>query len=158
MGYTLEIGELETTIEKDGLNSYIDHSVKSEHHDEAPAYGEPTDNSNGRWPSYTAWHDFARFVDLEDLFYNKSTGLLREHPGCIPLVQEHKKIIDKAYKAFYKKYPNCKAGFSPKSLEDEFFEDKDWPLENVWAVRLEWLKYWVDWALTNCENPVFYNS
>ena len=62
-------------------------------------------------------------------------------------------------KKLYEKYPNCRAGYSTKINEKEgFFEDIDWPAENNHAVRLEWLKYWVDWALENCECPVFYNS
>lgn len=159
MGYTLTIGELETSWDdSDGLESTIRNSAKGEFHDKAPSFGEPTDGSNSRWPSYTAWHGFTRFVDLEDLFYSKETGLLREHPGCFPLTKEHKEIVDKAYKAFYEKYPNCKAGFSPNANDIFSEEDKDWPEENTWAARLEWLKYWVDWSLTECKKPVFYNS
>lgn len=158
MGYTLTIGELETTITDDGLESCVWNQAKNVHLDNAPAFGEPTDYTSSRWPSYTAWANFARFVDLYDFFYDKSTGLIRQHPGCVPLKKEHKEIIDEAYKKFYEKYPNAKAGFSPKEKEDMFFEDKDWPEENAYAVRLEWLKFWVDWALENCKNPVFENS
>jgi hypothetical protein len=158
MGYTLRIGELTTTISQDGLESYIDNSAEVEHLENAPAFGEPTDHTNSRWPSYSAWHDFARFVDLEDFFYDKETGLLRKHPGCVPLVKEHKEIFDEAYANFYKKYPNAKAGYSPKVLSDAFVEDKDWPEENNYAARLEWLKFWLDWAFENCKIPVFYNS
>jgi hypothetical protein len=159
MGYTLKIGELKTEWDdSDGIESRIHNCAEGVHHDNAPAFGEPTDGENSRWPSYSAWHNFTRFVDLEDLFYNKDTGLLREHPGCFPLVKEHKEIIDKAYKAFYEKYPNCKAGFSPNVKDIFSEEDKSWPEENTWAVRLEWLKYWVDWSLKNCKHPVFYNS
>ena len=159
MGYTLKIGQLETTIQNEGLESEIRHDVKDEEFSEAPAYGEPTDNSNSRWPSYTSWHNAMRFVGLEDLMFNKETGLIREHPACFPLTAEHKKIIDKAHKEFYEKYPKCTPGYSPK-LDDSkgIYEDPDWPNENDMAVRLEWLKYWVDWALSNCHTPVFYNS
>src|SRR3972149_4695192 len=31
-------------------------SAEGSHHDNAPSFGDPTDRSNGRWPSYTAWH------------------------------------------------------------------------------------------------------
>src|SRR3972149_4765324 len=160
MGYNLRVGELQTLWDdSDGLESIIRNSAEGAHHDNAPSFGEPTDGSNGRWPSYTAWHDFTRFVDLEDFFYSKETRLLRSHPGCFPLTKKHKEIIDKAYEKFYKKYPNAKAGFSPKINEEKgVWEDKDWPEENTWAVRLEWLKYWVDWAIKECEQPVFYNS
>jgi hypothetical protein len=90
--------------------------------------------------------------------YDTENGLIRNHPGCVPLTKEHKEIIDKTYKEFYEKYPNCKAGYSPKMDEAKGIYDNKWPKENSYAVRLEWLKYWIDWALENCKNPVFYNS
>jgi len=159
MGYTLTIGQLTTEIENEGLESYIRNDAEAARLDNAPAYGEPTDFTNSRWPSYSSWADAMRYVDLYDLFFNKETGLIRQHPGCVPLVKEHKEIIDAAYTAFYKKYPNAKAGYSPKINEHErIFEDPDWPMYNNMATRLEWLKFWVDWALENCSKPVFYNS
>jgi hypothetical protein len=158
MGYTLRIGELETTVEYEGLESYISNDAKSETHENAPAFGEPTDNSNSRWSAYLCWSNSMRFVGLYDFMFNNETGLIRHHPDCVPLVKEHKEIIDKAYKEFYEKYPNCKAGYSLKTLQDFFYHDAEWPEENSYATRLEWLKYWVDWALENCKYPVFYNS
>ena len=158
MGYSLRIGELKTYIVDEGLESRIRNTAEPVELPESPAFGEPTDNSNSRWPGYSSWAKAMRFVGLHDFMYNTSTGLLREHPGCFPLVKEHKEIIDEAYKKFYEKYPNCKPGFSPKDEDDLFSEDPDWPEENSWAVRLEWLKFWVDWALVNCKQPVFYNS
>lgn len=156
MGYTLIIGELKTEVIQDD-GGYIYNTAELTNHDDAPAFGEPTDHENSRWPSYTAWANAMRFIGLEELMHNKNTGLLRNHPGCIPLTKEHKEIIDKAYIAFYEKYPNAKAGYSTKvnAFGDD---DPDWPEENSYAVRLEWLKYWVDWALENCKQPVFYNS
>lgn len=165
MGFTLKIGELEIV----GINNLkdpfshndtMDGHVQDVERSDAPAFGEPTDYTNTRWPSYTAWHNAVKFIGLEKLFNDKKTGLLREHPGCFQITEKHKKIIDKAHKDFYKKYPKCKPGFSKKLKDDfdNFVDDKDWPQENSYAVRLEWLKYWVDWALKNCKHPVFYNS
>jgi hypothetical protein len=98
------------------------------------------------------------FIGLSDLMYNNEHGLLRSHPGCFPLTKAHKKAIDEARKNFYKKYPNCKPGYEPG--KDIFLTDPDpsWPIQNSYATRLEWLKFWVDWALKNCSQPVFYNS
>ncbi len=125
MGYNLGIGQLEISITDEGLDSYIDISFKAEKHKNAPAYGEPTDFTNSRCPSYTSWHESMKFVGLKDLFFNKYTGILENHPGTVPLKKEHKKIIDKAYKLFYEKYPNVVAGYSSKiDLENGIFEDK----------------------------------
>ncbi len=40
----------------------------------------------------------------------------------------------------------------------EYLKIKDWAEENDYATRLEWLKYWVDWSLENCDKPVFCNT
>lgn len=73
MGYTLRIGE------------NIDGNVKTVRHDDAPAFGEPTDYTNARRPSYTAWWGFARAAGLESLF----ESLLNPRPGIQPLTTEH---------------------------------------------------------------------
>lgn len=150
MGYSITIGQLKTEIHGEGIES-LDAADANEI--DAPAYGEPTDYTNSRWPSYTSWGDAMDFIGLEDLMFNEDTGLMREHPGCFPLTQEHKAIIDKAHKAYYAKYPNAVAGYAPEGTNEE-----NWPEYNGYATRLEWLKYWVDWALENCENPVLSNS
>ena len=157
MGYTLKIGELEVNYDKE--EEYISLEAKSEKHDNAPAFGEPTDYTNSRWPSYSSWSDFCKFAGLYDLFFNKETGLIREHPGCVVLTERHKEEIDKAYNEFKKKYPNAVAAYSPIiDYSKGVYSDEEWPEENGLLCRLEWLKYWVDWALVNCERPVFYNS
>lgn len=96
----------------------------------APADGVPTDYTNQRWPSYTGWTDFYNTVGLKDLFERR---ILRDHPGFVLLQQSDKDEIDRAYQSI-----------------------KLFPAEH--QVRLEWLKFWVEWALTNCEKPIFYNS
>ena len=133
MGYTLKIGQLKKVVDGDYKYDTAE-DVKLEN---APAFGEPTDYTNSRWPYYSAWHNFSRFVDLEDLFYNKDSGLIRNHPGCVELTQEHKKEIDEAYQKFYQKYTNCKPGYSPNINESKgIYEDTSWPEEKSWAVSL----------------------
>ena len=56
MNYNLTIGEAVVVVDWDEFGIVV--SAKKEHHDIAPAFGEPTDYSNQRWPSYTAWEDF----------------------------------------------------------------------------------------------------
>jgi hypothetical protein len=154
MGFILKIGELETLIEEGEIINY----ARFEKNNDAPAFGEYNDYTNIREPSYTAWEESMSFIGLKKMMYDTENGLIRNHPGCVPLTKEHKEIIDKTYKEFYEKYPNCKAGYSPKMDEAKGIYDNKWPKENSYAVRLEWLKYWIDWALENCKNPVFYNS
>jgi hypothetical protein len=149
MGYSLTIGEAK--IEKDEDQAYIYIDVATVSHDEAPAYGEPTDNTNMRWPSYTSWAGFARFFNLYDIFFDEEVGLIREHPGAALITKEHKDRIDEELEVFKKEHPNAVARYDNK-------EDGDENDANSYLVRLEWLKYWVDWALENCENPTFRNT
>lgn len=151
MGYTLKIGQASIDFDQDGLESSIRIIAESVKLENAPAFGEPTDFTNSRWPSYSGWHTAMTALGLEDFCFGEH-GVMREHPGCYPLTKEHKALVDDAKEKFYKKYPKCVAGFSP--IED----DPNWTVENTYAVRLEWLVFWIDWALENCKIPVFYNS
>lgn len=159
MGYNLIIGEAKidyniTDLEEPYIDIYAD-IIKNKN---APAYGEPTDYTSARWPSYTSWHNFTKFVKLEDLFYGEERydKLLKDHPGCSVITKKHKQEIDEAYKNFKIKYPNSIATYG--DVKDIFEEDKNNPEENCWLCRLEWLKYWVDYVLENCERPVLINS
>lgn len=97
--------------------------------DHAPSDGSPTDHTNARWPSYSGWDDFGHEAGLSILF----TELMPEHPGYAILKPRHKRMIDAVY--------------ANKSL-----------LDPEMLGRLEWLKFWVDWALKNCKQPAFVNS
>lgn len=144
MGFNLQIGE--AVIDCDADYCTISLSVIDEEHEDAPAFGEPTDRSNQRWPSYSNWHNFIEKFNLSDVFNDEEKGLLREHPGISLITQWHKKRIDEEYEAFMRRYPNAKASYETDSLNDEYL------------VRMVWLRYWVDWALSNCKVPSFYNS
>jgi hypothetical protein len=73
MGYDITIGELHVDRYPDEAleGSGLFFSAKSERHDSAPAFGEPTDFTNSRWPSYSAWSNFADYVGLTDLLFNE---------------------------------------------------------------------------------------
>ena len=92
MGYTLKIGQ--RVVEKDGDGEY-DNVEKIELAD-APADGSPTDRTNERWPSYSGWGDFTEETGLNAVFFDKEKGLLREHPGCVPITEWHRQEVNKA--------------------------------------------------------------
>ena len=142
MGYTLGIGE-KYKYKEDGDFFYNTKEVRL---DNAPAFGEPTDYTNRRWPSYTAWSDFARFFDMNDWFYNKKSGVLKNHPGYVPVTEGMVRYINEKYESVKRRYPNIKASYGTDKDEDKYF------------CRLEWLKFWLNWAYENCEDPIFYNS
>ena len=127
MGYTIIIGELPLD-DPEAAPSIITR-------DNAPAFGEPTDYTNQRWPSYSAWEGFTKSTGLHDMFFNKKTGLMRKHPGMERLIKKHKEMVDKAV-----------YDYTPRQGNDFNYQ------------RLLWLKFWVDWALKYCHSPVLYNG
>lgn len=147
MGYTITIGQLK--IEKspdDGLDCRcICFGAEGVHHDDAPAFGEPTDHENQRWPSYSAWSDFLKGVGLYDIFYYNSGHLIGGHPGVRLVTEELTAAVSNALISFSEKNPGVKT---------EFGED----VRSGWMCRLVWLDYWLRWSLKNCETPVIANS
>ena len=110
MGYSLTIGEACFEVDKVGddkwiasvQDEYIRVTAESVNLPEAPAFGEPTDHTNERWPSYTAWYDFCEAVDLLPAFYyvdeNHNVGDIRGgHPGFFPITPAFKEEVDNAY-------------------------------------------------------------
>jgi len=150
MGYNLEIGELEIEFDtSDDRESSLGLGVKIEkgRKELFLNVGEPTDGMNIRWPSYSSWRNFAEHAGLEEFFFDDSKGLIRQHPGTFPLCEDHRVIINQKYKDFKIKFPKSEANYNNPTKP-----------ENGTLVRFEWLKYWINWALDNCEKPVFYNS
>lgn len=132
MGYNITIGNAVPEFDKDyfpELNA--DWSVEGVTHDTAPAFGEPTDYTNQRWPSYTAWAGFVDDVGLREWHNEK----FHRHPGCVGLTQDDVVIVSNALKNYVSK------------------DEEDWNKN-----RLIWLDYWVRWAVENCETPAIENS
>ena len=110
---------------------------------------EMTGNGNSRHPGYVQWSGALRAAGIYDLFFDENTGLMRRHPGCFPLVKNDLEVVQKARDEYVKKYPNASPRFgtwdTPGSEEDAVL------------ARLEWLVFWIAWALENCEHPAIYN-
>lgn len=122
MGFNITIGELERPKVRDGY-----YSAKKVRLENAPADGVPTDYTNQRWPSYTAWGDFCEAIDINERL------MINDHPGFMPVNFILQQAVDKAYAKI-------------KSLPEEH------------QPRLEWLKFWVDWAMKNCKVPAIVNT
>lgn len=161
MGYSLTIGEAAFDVDEVGdewtenvQDEYIRVTAVSVELPEAPAFGEPTDHTNERWPSYSSWYDFCEDVDILPITFDmdehgNDTGNIRGcHPGFFPITKAFKAEVDKAYDNWKKKYPNVVASY------DNF---EVYP-ENGQMCRLEWLKFWTDWSLENCKTPIFTNT
>lgn len=148
MGYNLTIGEL--SIDKspeDGIGySCISFGAKGMRLDNAPAFGEPTDYTNERWPSYTVWSDFARKANLYNVLFDyEGRSLVGGHPGIRLVTEELCKAVQDALEQYRTRFPNAVAQF----------EGDD---SNGVLCRLIWLDFWLQWAFENCETPVLANS
>ncbi len=160
MGYSLSLGEAEIDYdiyEDDHKNSMVRIGVRGEKHDEAPAFGEPTDYTNARLPSYTQWHAFCEFTQLIDVFY-EGNDFCGGHPGVFPITKQFQTRIRQALKAHKMRYPNAVASYErEKDIGNDDYSEKDYMADGC-LCRLEWLKYWTDWAIENCKCPVFCNT
>lgn len=160
MGYTLHIGNAipaEPDPDDDAFRWEI--APLSAIVPEAPR--APNDTNPGapfRWPSYSAWADFCDAVGLRDLFYNRESGLLRSHPGIVRLNAGHRATIDAALTRYRERHPDAVAQFTGASLFPPFEAPSPGDMANAHLARLEWLAFWVGWALDNCERPALYNS
>lgn len=168
MGYNLIIGELTAEAQEEYVRLWAD-GVR---HDEAPAFGEHTDHTNSRDPSYSTWAEFCRSCGIEELFYgsgwsredrrykecsedfHRERPLLSEHPGAAPIYEADAAFVEKALASHKEKNPDAKPGFSDGWTGP--IPGKE-GLDPTLA-RLEWLAYWMRWAVDNCKQPVLANS
>lgn len=138
MGYNLIIGNViagALTCEDGQYAVRLD--VEHIETDAAPSDGTPTDGTNERWPSYSAWADFCKAVGLYEVFFCKENGLLREHPGVFKLEQTHLLEVRAAGERL-----------SKRSAQDN----------ELHRGRLAWLEFWIDHALQNCPSPGIKNT
>ena len=150
MGYVIKIGNA------------VDFEVESVTQEKAPTFGNPTDYTNELWPSYTAWADFCKDTGLYDLFLNREAdgALMRNHPGIALLTEEVRGIINATLakrraeaEALGKIAAYCE-------FDDDGFKSscpEPCPSHDYQLCRLEWLAFWVNWAMDNCSYPVIQN-
>lgn len=162
MGYTLTIGNAvpRPPDPADGDEGTFGWGVASATHPDAPAgVNDANPRANYRWPSYSTWSDFARAVGLYELFFDKEIGLIRAHPGIVPLLPKHRTEIDAALARWRAMHPDAVPRFADP-LPGHPFGVVPHPMNgpNATLARLEWLAWWVGWALDNCEHPAFENT
>lgn len=146
MGYTLTIGELaiETDYHATQDDVGIKFYAKSERHDDAPAFGEPTDHTNSRWPSCSTWAAFAADSGLEYALYFDGE-LVGGHPGIRLVTTSLCNAVEVALDNFRTANPTAVARLGGT-------------LADGTLARLVWLDYWCRWARKNCATPIIENS
>lgn len=136
MSYDITIGERIQEWQMGKGNVTI--GAKSVKIDTAPTFGEPTDYTNERWPSYLAWDQFMKAINVNHKV------LINSHPGYVKVTKDMVLGFDQIKNSWIEKHPNSIAGFNA---------GQDYIL-----ARLEWLTFWLNWAIKNCEHPIIYNS
>jgi len=187
MGYTLRIGKksIDNDYKKVLFKEYLDDGyeleyaekqsilfatcVKLENHENAPAFGEPTDYENARWPSYSAWAVFCEITEINFLFYENINGVNNfkgGHPGYFYITKEWLSDLNHFIKRFRNKYPNCIASYSTdidsydtKISYQKYSKKTEQMPVNFMLCRLEWLEYWCNYAVEKYgEEAIFTNS
>jgi hypothetical protein len=127
---------------------------------DAPSFphDDMSNGKNGRHPGYSQWSDFCASAGLTALFFDKETGIMREHPGCFSLTPEHLAIVRAARERWQAEHPAAVPGFDfSRFMADQSKDDGVRGRDGVLA-RLLWLEWWMSWALANCERPAIENT
>lgn len=159
MSYDIYIGEATLDLGYVEVGDEPTVSVIEAHCSDAPTFAgdDMTGDGNSRHPSYTGWDDFVRDVGLHDLFFDKNRGLMREHPGTFLLGDIHAQEIKEALDEYRERHRGAVAGFTRNMTNWHSGAPEDRPGVNPQLARLEWLAYWVQWAVDNCRFPVIHN-
>ena len=133
MGYDITIGEAEI----DWSGEHVNISCKTVELPDAPAFDEPTDRTNSRWPSYTSWGNFCRELKIVDVMFcsdncDQAAGwfevdgttrfpLMSEHPGVAPITTDHLIYIEAAVARYMSTFPDHIAQYPPvkEGIEDK---------------------------------------
>ena len=160
MGYNLYIGEAAADIDLAERHASICVNAMDGTDIGAPLNSQPgEDRSNVVFPSYTAWSTFAEAVGLDVMFFaggngarsdvwksNSDTpydGLVARHPGCEEITSDHLEAMKEAQTRW------ARRPAAAKKLIDGIDYNKR---------RIDWLVWWTEWSLANCQNPSFYNT
>ncbi len=146
MGYTIKVGNAVPSCTKEFFPRLeAMWKVEDAEHWLAPVPpGDEEDigKANFRSPSYIAWRDFAETVGLTEFFYNPHRGVMTEHPGCVGITREDLVAVERAL-IRYRERATLPAGSLPG--------------HDPHLARLEWLAFWMEWALGECETPAIQN-
>ncbi len=177
MGYNLTIGKIEqnsklyneflidflndgkSRVESESLAARYSMCVKDEYLDYAPAFGEESDYTNQREPSYRAWSMVCEVADLNDLFFGNN-GALKKHPGIFQITKIWLDTLNEKIELFKQKYPMCVASYEETSLGytikvcSKSSLDGDVSVNEI-LCRIEWLDFWCNYAFENYREDAY---
>jgi hypothetical protein len=166
MGYNLTIGQkinnpIFIAEELDYTFEDIFFIAKTESLSSAPAFGEPTDKMNQRWPSYTSWHSFLFSSGLQDIFLDEDNRLIGGHPGYFNISSLIYEQIKDKYLSFKSKFKGAIPSFKEKDLEiyNKSIDYKGNPVPiNYTLARFEWLMFWLEYSMNKYDSVVISNT
>ncbi len=139
MGFEIRIGEWDESLDPNGAPVAV---VEQE---AAPSF----DGDVGAWrtnlrsPSYSVWETFCRKSGLRELLLDRRVGLMRDHPGTEEISRAHVVAVARALRAYKAAHAGAVPGFC--GGQDETL------------ARLEWLAWWMTWAVDHCARPALHN-
>ena len=162
MSYDIYIGNAVLHSEWSDDYQAAEWAVESTTHPDAPFKPDLTQSGNSCHPGYSQWADAMRAVGLYELWFKPWEGLLSEHPGCKRLTREHLDAVEDARKAYSAQHPTERPGCCECAECQRPFAGKNPPPHdptlNFNMLRLDWMAFWMRWALENCERPAVSNS
>ena len=168
MSYSIYIGEAEISYSNSEGDAFVSVEAKGETNVMAPefGYGDISGKGNGRHPGYGQMADFCRQTGLYNLFFDNDEGILRHHPGCVPLEKRHLNEVVAAREKWYKEHTGCVKKLPYKTTEPENLKEMSWTERERYEkeqdfdwiyARLIWYEFWFRHALKNCKKPVISN-
>lgn len=149
MGMSITIGNAQPVTQRDGERVFewtiddVTVATAPTWEDQDPARFQANWMCNG----YGEWEAFVVAVGLLDLL--TQNGLKRGVQGdlCspdqltpVPLLPRHVATIQQAVARWRRKHPDAVGRYGTTQVDG-------------WTARLEWLLWWSEWALANCEHP-----
>lgn len=168
MGYSIVIGEAAIEYSNEYGDSYAYITAEGQKVNNAPCFGfsDISGKSNERSPGYGQMSDWCRNVGLYGLFFDKDDGILRHHPGCVPLEKRHLDVVIEAREKWYREHNDCVSKLPYSYKEPSNYKDMTWSEREKYEeeqdfdwmyARLIWYEWWFRWALKNCKKPAIYN-
>ncbi len=173
MGYTLMIGEFSVEIDHEKR-----HAFEGVEPVNGVPFGAPLDSTgngthlNQTWPGYIGWSDAMKSLGLYDVFFGTDSNrraywtgasgeqhepIIASHPGVVALTPDHLAAFRAAAEAWTSdravthrgSYMGETRWTTTPATADEYLINE---------IRVRWLVWWTEWALTNCRYPSFANS
>lgn len=144
MGWMIQIGHPELCHDPDGEEAPYVHIPRITHPDAPHFPGD--EETNTRLPSHYGWGEFVRATGMEALFNELAPNMRGE---MVRLVPRHLAQLQQIRDGWRARYPHLQPGW---------FDDLPNPDQRAayHLARLEWLVWWVDWALHHGEGAAFY--